>query len=170
MSYRVLYPKVAKKGAVLDDFLQRRLQLKNLEERRIELKSGKVNNHQTPTAVSGNDKTDGAKKINEGESDTKTSITSDLAEKTTVDKEQDCKKFVEQSKKSIWSWIAKLKEASKHTTTSPNQNPCYVTSVTCKSGLCYSPTCSNRRQIIPGRRLKSPIKKSIYTYIKKLLT
>ena len=38
---RILYPKVAKKGQVLDDFLQRRLQLKTLEERRIELKLGK---------------------------------------------------------------------------------------------------------------------------------
>ena len=40
---RILYPKVAKKGQVLDDFLQRRLQLKTLEERRIELKLGKGN-------------------------------------------------------------------------------------------------------------------------------
>ena len=38
---RILYPKVAKKGQVLDDFLQRRLQLRTLEERRIELKLGK---------------------------------------------------------------------------------------------------------------------------------
>ena len=39
---RALFPNVAKKAAVIDDFLARRIQLKNLEERRIELKTGKV--------------------------------------------------------------------------------------------------------------------------------
>ena len=37
---RILYSKVAKKAQFLDDFLARRLQLKSLEERRIELKLG----------------------------------------------------------------------------------------------------------------------------------
>ena len=37
---RILYPNVAKKASVLDDFLSRRNQLKSLEERRIELKTG----------------------------------------------------------------------------------------------------------------------------------
>ena len=37
---RILYSKVAKKATFLEDFLQRRVQLKSLEERRIELKTG----------------------------------------------------------------------------------------------------------------------------------
>ena len=39
---RILYSKVAKKATFLDDFLARRLQLKSLEERRIELEDKKL--------------------------------------------------------------------------------------------------------------------------------
>ena len=39
---RILYSKVAKKATFLDDFLSRRLQLKSLEERRIELEDKKL--------------------------------------------------------------------------------------------------------------------------------
>ena len=39
---RILYSKVAKKATFLDDFLPRRLQLKSLEERRIELEDKKL--------------------------------------------------------------------------------------------------------------------------------
>ena len=51
----------------------------------------------------------------EGESDTKTSITSDLAEKSASNKEPDSKKFVEITKRALWDvWIKKLRtEATK---------------------------------------------------------
>ena len=39
---RILYSKVAKKATFLDDFLPRRLQLKSLEEKRIELEDKKL--------------------------------------------------------------------------------------------------------------------------------
>ena len=74
---RVLYPKVAKKARCLDDFLARRIQLKTLEEKRIELKLGKISNHVQPdskTPVVANDKTEEMKKLEE-ESDTKTGVT-----------------------------------------------------------------------------------------------
>ena len=149
---RVLYPKVAKKASCLDDFLARRIQLKTLEEKRIELKLGKISNHVQPdskTPVVANDKTEGTKKLEE-ESDTKTSITSDLAEKpSAVEKEQDCKKFVEQSKKAIWGYIAKLKEEAKNIPVPLSNQECY--SPLCRShgipGACYSAVCPNRKQI-----------------------
>merc|ERR1711997_358022 len=71
---RILYPKVAKTTRVLDHFLSRRLQLKQLEERRIELKTGvkQVDEDQTKEIKKiekmGNE--DGIVDV-EGESDTK---------------------------------------------------------------------------------------------------
>jgi nucleosome-remodeling factor subunit BPTF len=157
---RILYPKVAKKGQVLDDFLQRRLQLKTLEERRIELKLGKANNqaNQEKNVSSDCNKTENNVKKLEGESDTKTSITSDLAEKSASNKEPDSKKFVEITKRALWDvWIKKLKlEASKLSDRSKYHGlPCY--SVTCKGepgSECYSVTC-------PYRKILSPLVKEI---------
>ncbi len=167
---RVLYPKVAKKTQHLDDFLNRRLQLKSLEERRIELKYGKS--------------VEVVKK--EGESDTKTSITSDLAEKTADDKEKDFKKWVEQAKKNIWnSYIPKLNEAKIKTETddtadeeekpAPEEPKCY--SVTCSNGKlnCYSVTCPNKveKPIEPKKETKevldSPVVKEIISEVEKLI-
>lgn len=142
---RILYPKVAKKAMHLDDFLARRLQLKSLEERRIELKYGakaaveqKKDEKEAPIAK------------DEGESDTKTIITSDLAEKTKEDKERDYKKYVEQAKKSIWNiWIPKLNNAiaeSKTRVHRPADLKCY--SANCdKVNGCYSVTCAHFKPI-----------------------
>ena len=60
-------------------------------------------------------KTENTVKKLEGESDTKTSITSDLAEKSASNKEPDSKKFVEITKRALWDvWIKKLRtEATK---------------------------------------------------------
>ena len=141
---RILYPKVAKKTQFLDDFLARRLQLKSLEERRIELKS-QQNPPKKESAIkvqeNKNDKKD------EEESETKTSITSDLAEKTAEDKERDVKKFIENAKKTIWNvLIPKINSEAgkkpKREELRPSELKCY--SVTCKDDCnCYSVTCKN---------------------------
>lgn len=140
---RILYPKVAKKTVCLDDFLARRLQLKSLEERRIELKYGNKAKATESSAIKKEPKDE------EGE-ETKTSITSDLAEQTTEQKERDLKKFVEQAKKSIWSvYIPKLNEATKKSSIKPvHRHPelkCY--SATCSENNCYSVTCGKFRAI-----------------------
>merc|ERR1712136_284864 len=81
---RILYPKVAKTTKVLDHFLARRLQLKQLEERRIELKTGikqddKVENKDTQK-IEKSKSEDSIVDI-EGESDTRTVVTSNLTPK-----------------------------------------------------------------------------------------
>ena len=76
-----------------------------------------ANNQANPekNVTSDCNKTENTVKKLEGESDTKTSITSDLAEKSASNKEPDSKKFVEITKRALWDvWIKKLKsEASK---------------------------------------------------------
>ena len=106
---------------------------------------------------SDSNKTENNVKKLEGESDTKTSITSDLAEKSASNKEPDSKKFVELTKRALWDvWIKKLKfEASKLPDRSKHGLKCYV--VTCKGepgSECYSVTC-------PYRKISSPLVKEI---------
>ena len=165
---RVLYPKVAKKAKFLDDFLSRRLQLKTLEERRIEIKSSSsapaatappttsfstsasttpsvtktpttkpdaddsssrsgsaiANTNSDTLSASSTAETSSEKsllktddKANEemdvdieGESDTKTSMTSSLANNVAAaEKELKVAKFVDLAKQDIWIIIDKLK-------------------------------------------------------------
>ena len=151
---RILYSKVAKKAQYLDDFLARRLQLKSLEERRIELKTGikptpeptasTTNTAKKPEAANGGDG-------EEGFPESMTSITSDMP-RTAEDKERDFKKCVDKAKKAIWNvLIPKLdREANKAlakgllSDPQPGHRPetliCY--SAQCKAGKgCYSITC-----------------------------
>ena len=101
---RILYSKVAKKATFLDDFLARRLQLKSLEERRIELKTGIK---QTPEPIPTTAKKSETNGAEEG-FESMTSITSDMPQ-TPEDKERDLKKWLDQAKKNIWnSLIPKL--------------------------------------------------------------
>jgi hypothetical protein len=87
---RILYPKVAKTTKVLDHFLSRRLQLKQLEERRIELKTGvkpsDVEQNAVHKKIEKSKSEDGIVDV-EGESDTKTAITSHLAPNTVNEKD-----------------------------------------------------------------------------------
>ena len=154
---RVCFTKVAKKAKYLDDFLARRCQLKSLEERRIQLKLGnKPEAETTPVAVKKPEvkkeavKNESADVDVEGESDTQTIITSDLAEKTTADKERDAKKFVENAKKSVWSLISKLKEADKKVRPQhrPQDLKCY-SATPCQPSTCYSVSCQNFKELCP---------------------
>lgn len=138
---RVLYPMVAKKARVLDDFLARRLQLKTLEERRIDVKEGNST----------------IKK--EGEGDTRTSITSSLADANKEDvKEDDAKEktaaFIAQSKKAIWAMVARLKETKavetpKKEVHRPPELVCYSTTCASTKRKCYSVTCQNNTDSEP---------------------
>ena len=159
---RILYPKVAKKTTFLDDFLARRLQLKSLEERRIEMKYGpSANKNQESPSKTNSDKANTAtnkskdskepteiKKEVEDETETKTIITSDLAEKTAEDKEKDVKKFIDHAKKTVWNvLIPKINnEASKKAkklAKRPNDLLCYSAECVKNQKICYSMTCIN---------------------------
>ena len=89
---RILYSKVAKKAKFLDDFLTRRLQLKSLEERRIELKTGIK---QTPEPIPTTAKKSETNVAEKG-FESMTSITSDMPQ-TPEDKECDLKKRLDQA-------------------------------------------------------------------------
>ena len=155
---RVCYTKVAKKAKYLDDFLARRCQLKSLEERRIQLKLGNKPEPEVTTPVAAVKKPEVKKEVKnenadvdvEGESDTQTIITSDLAEKTAADKERDTKKFVESAKKSVWNLISKLKEAGKKVRPQhrPQDLKCY-SATPCQPSTCYSVTCQNFKELCP---------------------
>ncbi len=157
---RVLFPKVAMKTKFLDDFLGRRLQLKNLEERRIELKTGKplakkeasANSNSTSnqngtssTANAAASSTTATAKKEEGDEETETCITSHLADKSAEEKERDRKTFINQTKKSVWVSIAKLKEASAKVTKEKPKRPadlkCYSSTCSEQPLTCYSVTC-----------------------------
>ena len=94
------HSKVAKKATFLDDFLARRLQLKSLEERRIELKTGIK---QTPEPIPTTAKKSETNGAEEG-FESMTSITSDMPQ-TPEDKERDLKKWLDQAKKNIWNCL-----------------------------------------------------------------
>ena len=161
---RILYPKVAKTTRVLDHFLSRRLQLKQLEERRIELKTGvkQVDEDQTKEIKKiekmGNE--DGIVDV-EGESDTKTSITSNLATKKvnepnaiTLSKPSKASlpastcALLAKAKTDIEKILEKLKgdeDISKHLPGQKGQ--CYSTICETQSTYrCYSPTCQNNKE------------------------
>lgn len=166
---RVLYPKVAKKAKVLDEFLNRRLQLKSLEERRIEMKlkqsesaasQSLLSSAQTQEKLLVGIETKSKEKVEEadeivdveGESDTKTAITSMLAEQEQKNKE-DTKSsklnlFLSESKKNIWAIISTLRdEEKKIEQVGANQNPNHCYSQICpRSKLaCYSFNCPTNK-------------------------
>ena len=190
---RVVYPKVAKKARVIDDFLQRRLQLKTLEERRIDLKLGKETSsssalaknstNSSSTSSSATNAENDKVKITpaneesdvdvEGISESKTSITSDLAndadEDKSNDKEEPAKKvetFVHQAKKVVWAMVSKLKDKAlkqeeakdkkeeKPTLSRGDECDVVCYSTYCRSDLkdsiasCYSPTCKKLDKVI----------------------
>jgi nucleosome-remodeling factor subunit BPTF len=168
---RVLYPKVAKKAKFLDDFLARRLQLKTLEERRIEIRNGKSEGSSaggaavTPSLVAPNkDKKPEESDVDiEGESDTKTAITSSLAPNQTLvpaaivnneERKETVNTFCSQAKKAIWAMISRVKDMSKGVKQKrPDSLQCY--SAACRKGLCvyfacYSVTCRNFKSDHPA--------------------
>eukprot|EP00094_Tigriopus_californicus_P011143 TCALIF_10753-PA protein Name:"Similar to E(bx) Nucleosome-remodeling factor subunit NURF301 (Drosophila melanogaster)" AED:0.03 eAED:0.03 QI:0/0.85/0.75/0.87/1/1/8/257/2554 len=185
---RVLYPKVAKKAKVLDEFLNRRLQLKSLEERRIEMKLKQSENStsrsllpQAPTqekALAGVDIQSKAKADDpdeivdvEGESDTKTAITSMLAEQELKSKDETKSNklnlFLDESKKTIWNIISNLRDEAKEIESSElQQNPSQCYSPICsKSKLrCYSANC-------PAKKIADlPIIKEAQTLVAKIIS
>ena len=161
---RILYPKVAKTTRVLDHFLSRRLQLKQLEERRIELKTGvkQVDDDQTKEIKKiekmGNE--DGIVDV-EGESDTKTSITSNLATKKgnepsviTLSKPSKASlpastcALLAKAKTDVEKILEKLKGDEEISKPFPGQKgQCYSTICETQSTYrCYSPTCQNNKE------------------------
>ena len=163
---RILYPKVAKTTKGLDQFLSRRLQLKQLEERRIELKTGvKPADEEENKVLQRIEKSKNEDSIVdvEGESDTKTAITSNLTDKKLNDKESitlskplkssltasqqtDCTQCIAD----IENLLAKLREIpnTPKDKASPNLQ-CY--SATCRNNLtysCYSITCPKAKSAL----------------------
>ena len=165
---RAMFPKVAKKTKHLDDFLGRRLQLKSLEERRIEMRMGtkaegtdnKSNSAPAPSASaaaehSKDKKSDVTEVVDvEGDSDTKTSVTSSLAVATgaaensaapapsgsSEDRREKVNTFCTQAKKAIWAMVSRVKDMSKGVRPKrPDGLPCY--SPSCRKGLATSLAC-----------------------------
>ena len=132
---RSLYPKVGAKTKYLHDFLQRRMQLKSLEERRFELNKPATADTNSVTPVA-------------------TAVTNEIAAKNAV-KIEELNKFVDESKKSLWAVLAKLKDSPAtvpETNTvvndkakRPEEMACY--SSMCAKGVpgytCYSLMCPN---------------------------
>jgi hypothetical protein len=127
---RSLYPKVGAKTKYLHDFLGRRMQLKSLEERRFELNKpvSTETNNAPPVATA--------------------------AENENAAKIEELNKFVEDSKKSLWSVLTKLKDIPPTEPTNnvvndslkrPAEMSCY--SSMCAKGVpgytCYSLMCPN---------------------------
>ena len=165
---RVLYPKVAKKARVLDDFLQRRLQLKTLEERRIEIK------------LNSNSSSNNSNSKCSEESDTTTTVTTPTA----ADKEQNNKDtneggkvieaFMNQAKKRIWATVSKLKDVALKMEDEPPvangdeecgdlkvkcYSPCCVADVTTTTWSCYAPLCDkNKNRLKKGVEVKVEVK------------
>ena len=154
---RILYPKVAKTTKVLDHFLARRLQLKQLEERRIELKTGikqddKVENKDTQK-IEKSKSEDSIVDI-EGESDTKTVLTSNLTPKLTKNdtsvsanpaiqsKLASKKIFIAESKATVQKLIEKLTSNSKDLPLNSYVGyKCYSSMCLKNPKFCYSATC-----------------------------
>ena len=134
---RSLFPNVAKKAKVIDDFLARRVQLKTLEERRIETKTGKKTNDPCPADVKKIESTTEEKPVDvEGESDTQTTaVTNDIAQAPNKQIRPDS--FVINAKKNIWAFISKLKEKASGSGSKSEPLPVEVK----KEYLCYSPSC-----------------------------
>ena len=166
---RALFPKVAKKTKHIDDFLGRRLQLKSLEERRIDIRMGNkpedsASKSNSVPAFSAFDQLAGKKdEVTEvvdveGDSDTKTSVTSSLttnarenaesiAPSGSEDRRETVNAFCTQAKKAIWAMVSRVKDMNKGVQPKrPDGLPCYSSS--CRKGLstslaCYSVTCRN---------------------------
>jgi len=119
---RLLYPRSAKKSK-LDDLLARRVQLKNWEQKKIELQ--------------GKPKEEDATK-EEGEKDTETVITSDIVEK--VPENDDLEAWIANSKKKLFDAMKIVRDNQKPVS---SMTPCY--SPSCLAGdpsQCYSSTCT----------------------------
>lgn len=161
---RIMYPKVAKTTKVLDHFLSRRLQLKQLEERRIELKTGvkssDVEQNTVHQKIEKSKSEDGIVDV-EGESDTKTAITSHLAPNKLNEKDTNSiaksfkatlspsQMFYIQAKADIEKLIAKLKdEGTDHAYNRKSWSlKCYSAVCVKQSNSCYSITCPNYNPI-----------------------
>ena len=163
---RALFPKVAKKTKHIDDFLGRRLQLKSLEERRIDIRMGNKPEESGSKSNAGpafdqlTGKKDEVSEVVdvEGDSDTKTSVTSSLttnarentepiAPSGSEDRREKVNAFCTQAKKAIWAMVSRVKDMNKGVQPKrPDGLPCY--SASCRKGLstslaCYSVTCRN---------------------------
>ena len=161
---RALFPKVAKKAKHIDDFLGRRLQLKSLEERRIDIRMGNKSEESGSKSNSAPDqlavKKDEVSEVVdvEGDSDTKTSVTSSLttnakegtdpmAPSGSDDRKEKVNAFCTQAKKAIWAMVSRVKDMNKGVQPKrPDGLTCY--SACCRQGLssssaCYSVTCRN---------------------------
>ena len=138
---RSLYPKVGAKTKYLHDFLHRRTQLKSIEERRLELSKPAATEKTTPVA------TPAASAANE------------IAAKNAA-KLEELNKFVDESKKSLWAALSKLKDAAPVPPTNnvvddklkrPEEMNCY--SPMCAKGVsgysCYSLMCPNYPTVAP---------------------
>ena len=140
---RILYPKVAKKCPVIDDFLTRRNQLKVLEEKRIVAKKATASAPGTPapsgaTVAPGTPNASGDVKAEVKDEaidleDTKTTAVSDDI-KTEEKPNTPLQTFVDTAKKNIWAMISKLKEGGP---------PVNDTSADVKGDTvsCYAPSC-----------------------------
>ena len=167
---RVLYPKVAKTTKVLDHFLARRLQLKQLEERRIELKTG-----QTPDDKNNKDALKITKSVNEdgivdieGESDTKTVVTSNLTPKLNKCNTAICEKPKDSTSESQKTFLARSKATIKKLIEDlaascdelPEQKQpslkCYSSLCRKDLGTCYSVNCIKKNS-----NLSSPLSSAI---------
>ena len=161
---RALFPKVAKKAKHIDDFLGRRLQLKSLEERRIDIRMGnkpeesgsKFSSAPTSEQLPGKKEEVSEVVDVEGDSDTKTSVTSSLTTNAkenaesivpSDDRKEEVNAFCTQAKKAIWAMVSRVKDMNKGVQPKrPDGLSCY--SVCCRKGLssssaCYSVTCRN---------------------------
>ncbi len=126
---RVMFPKVAKKARVLDEFLQRRVQLRSLEERRIEIKHGKREQQQqqqakaepesVPPALSSSS-LDQVKKESSVEEPEEVDVEGDSDEKAEREKEKskeqkkkeaEIHNFVLLAKRELWAAVTSLKDA-----------------------------------------------------------
>ena len=150
---RILYPKVAKKAAFIDDFLTRRNQLKVLEEKRIEAKASAKPSAApaaTGTAAAAAAEPGAGAKIKdevvdvEGDSDTKTTAVTDVKAATESQKQAPLQTFVDKARKSIWSMISKVKETPQpaNDTSGPVKTSCYTPSCVIAGNCnnCYSPS------------------------------
>jgi len=125
---RLLYPRSAKKSQ-LDDLLARRIQLRNWEEKKIE--------------VQGKAKDEPGVASEEGEKDTKTVITSDMVDK--VPDNDNLEAWISNSKKKLFDAVKVIRDNLK-----PGNSftPCY--SPLCAAGdpsQCYSPTCTAKQDM-----------------------
>jgi len=144
---RLIFPRVSKKSSKLDDLLARRVQLRTLEERRIELQS-KV---QPGTGT-------------EGESDTKTSVTSDIV--AAVKEDIAIEAWINLTKKKLLNCVKSVRDAI-------SQDSSAMQSYTCCSPLCqsegpancYSPTCRAKpRSLVTATQIYKEVVKEAKMY------